>query len=145
MILILKKISPSTRVVDIEEFIEPTLRGGFFRRSGRIISINIQMARLIDSHAEEYQALVNIEPEAVAKRAIRILNRKRCNGKPINVGEYHRRLYHNDRRSSHYQNLEDRRQKDRRRRMELSDITHERKGNAISYQLLNLSHYHTDQ
>jgi hypothetical protein len=126
MIIILKRIKENVRAPDIHIFLEPALQGGFFNKAGRIKSITIQMCRQNDSNKVEYHALVEIEPYTVAKRIIKTLNRKPCNGKPINVMEYHFRTLGNDRRQSRYQAANDRRTSDRRRKnLQIIDITTE--------------------
>lgn len=128
MILILKRISPTTIIPDIERFFEPCIKGGLLQRTGRIHSIKIHL--LIHPHSEkqEFNALVEVEPDSVARRVMKQLNRKPLNGKHINIEEYHFRSRHNDRRVSRYQNLLDRRRNDRRRiGMEVRDITAHKK------------------
>lgn len=46
MIVILKRISATTRVHDIESFIEPVLQGGFLKKTGRIESLKISLSFL---------------------------------------------------------------------------------------------------
>ncbi|MDD2760254.1 MAG: hypothetical protein PHH11_08155 [Methylomonas sp.] len=139
MILILKKISEKTRVPDIENFIAPVLKGGFLKKTGRIESLRIQTIRQAgDSHVE-YQAIVDVTPDPVAKRIIKLLNRKCLNGKHINIAEYHFRHFSNDRRHGRYKPPHDRRIADRRRKqVEIVDITAERKGARIDYSILNM-------
>ena len=133
MILILKRISHSTLVPDIEVFILPALKGGLFAKSGHLEKISIQMLRAANCEAAEFNALVRIEPDAAAKRVIKQLHRKPLNGKPINIAEYYLRLRDNDRRGSGQKPLTDRRRKDRRRSdLQLTDITAERKTLANS-------------
>lgn len=128
MILILKRISESTLVPDIESFISPALKGGLFTKSGNLVKISIQMLTAANSDKAEFNALVRIEPDAVAKRIIKQLNRKPLNGKPINISEYYLRLRDNDRRGNNYRQSNDRRHKDRRRLdLQLTDITTQRK------------------
>lgn len=124
MVLILKRISPTTVVPDIESFFRPHIRGGLLNRSGVISSIKIHMLKPPNSDKMEFNALVEVEPDAVARRVMRQLNRKPLNGKHINIVEYHFRNRANDRRVSRYQNLLDRRNTDRRRiGMEVRDVT----------------------
>lgn len=141
MILILKRIPETTRVPDIEEFIQPALQGGFLKKSGRIESLKIQMMRLPGSSHAEYHAIVKIQPAVVGMRVIKLLNRKPCNGKPINVCEFHFRHRDNEKRQSRYQRAPDRRKSDRRRKeLETVDITAERKGPKLDYILLEMKY-----
>lgn len=128
MILILKRISPATIIPDIEQFIQPHVKGGFLQRSGRIQSIKIQLLKPPSGDKLEFNALVEVEPDAVARRVMKLLNRKPLNGKHINIEEYHFRSRHNDRRVNRYQNLLDRRRSDRRRvGWEVRDVTAHKK------------------
>lgn len=132
MILILKRISYSTLVPDIESFISPALKGGLFAKSGNLVKISIQMLTAANLDQAEFNALIRVEPDAVAKRIIKQLNRKQLNGKPINISEYSLRLRGNDRRDSGHRQANDRRRKDRRRvDLQLTDITDQRKTFAI--------------
>lgn len=128
MILILKRISHTTLIRDIESFISPALKGGIFTKAGHLEKISIQMLQAANAEKAEFNALVRIEPDTVAQRVIKQLNRKPLNGKPINIAEYYLRLQDNDRRSNGRQPLTDRRRKERRRSdLQLSDITAQRK------------------
>jgi len=99
MYLILKRISETTRIPDIEHFLKPALAKSVFTRAGYIESLTIKMIKTPDSDAAEYHAIVNITPDSVAKRVVQKLNRKRCHGKPINVAIYRFRYRHEDRRT----------------------------------------------
>ncbi len=141
MNVILKRIGETTTVPDIEGFIEPALRGGLLKRPGRIERLRIERLQQPGSSHVEYDAVVRIESDAVAQRVIKTLNRKRCNGKLIDVCEYHLRHREDDRRIGRYRplkgnRLEDRRVGDRRRwNLEITDITEERKKPKIVYRL----------
>lgn len=128
MILIFKKINSATIVSDIEEFIAPVLEGGLFKRAGKIENIKIQMLEVAGSNHIEFNALVNVEPDAVAERVIQKLNRKSINGKHINISEFAFRHRDNDRRSNRYKQLNDRRRTDRRRaNLQIKDVTDQRR------------------
>lgn len=134
MILILKRISPVTLVPDIERFFLPTVKGGLLKRSGRIDSIKIQLLKPPVGDRLELNALVDVEPDSVARRVMRELNRKPLNGKHINIDEFHFRNRDNDRRISRYQNVLNRRRTDRRRLgMEIRDITAHKKTKVDTY------------
>lgn len=137
MHLIIKRIGETTTVTDIEDFVQPALKGGFLKKTGHIESVVIQKHSLRDSGQTEYHAIVRIVPDVVARRAIKLLNRKRCNHKPVNVCEYHFRHRDNDRREKRNTPLPDRRLADRRRKnVEVSDITSARKRPKLEYNLL---------
>jgi len=140
MILILKRIDRETRVADIEDFLAPALKGGFLRKSGRLDSVAIQKHSQAGGVYSEYHAIVRIEPERVAKRVIKRLNRKRLIGKPINIAEFHFRSYTND-REGRYQTLSGQRSACRRRKdMEIVDITAKRQGLRLDLDSLWADH-----
>lgn len=139
MHVIIKRIGDFTTVADIENFIWPALQGGFLKKTGRIEHVIIQKQKQYGSGQVEYHAIVRIEPDAVARRVIKVLNRKRCNRKPVNVCEYHFRHRDNDRRTGRYESSHDRRFADRRRKnLEITDVTSERKRPKIDYSLLQM-------
>ena len=126
MILILKRISPSTQTPDIESFISPELKGSLFSKTGSLEKISIQMLQTANKDKAEFNALVRVEPDKVAQRIIKKLNRKSLKGKPINVAEYYLRHRDNDRRSGRVDPAIDRRRKERRRLdLKIIDITHQ--------------------
>ena len=132
MILILKRIRSSTLVGDIEDFIAPALKGGLFKRAGHLENVAIQLVKETNTLKTEFYALIRVEPDAVGKRIIKLLNRKALKGKPINIAEYHVRCRGNDRRISRYRKLDDRRCQDRRRLgLEIRDITDQSKTASV--------------
>ena len=119
MIVFLTRIPAHTKYNDIFKFIDPWLKGNLFRRSGYIRKINILNLKDPLTDKLEYHALVTIEPDNVANRVIKKLNRKAIKGKHIAVREYVLRNWHNDRRLNiHQWNEEhkDKRRHDRRRK-----------------------------
>jgi len=137
MILIIKKISATTRVLQIEQFLNPALKGGFLKRQGFIESLEIKMFKHRDLNVPEYHAIVKVEPDVVAHRIIHRLNRKVCDGKSVNISQYHVRYRTNDRRDGLHTILNDRRMSDRRRKnIEITDITKIRSGSGVAHSLL---------
>jgi hypothetical protein len=127
MLIVLKKISPEVVVDDVEQFVEPVLAGGFLKKTGWIEEIRIQMTRPLDKKWVEYYALVDIEPLAVAKRAAKVLDRKRLKNKYINVSLFRVRSSKNDRRAKHSDSSLDRRRSERRRLdVQVIDVTKQR-------------------
>lgn len=129
MMLIFKRISEGTGVPDIEAFVAPALKGGWFRKSGRLQSVVIQMHRETETAGREYHAVVWVEPDQVARRVIKRLNRKPLNGKPVEIAEMKVRHHSND-RAGRYQSLYDlryvcRRRKTGRKIVEVVDQTNE--------------------
>jgi RNA recognition motif-containing protein len=140
MLVILKRISAVTSVPDIESFIEPVIKGGLFKKAGKIKSLKIQMIQEPGAGRDEYHAIVRIEPDVAAQRVIRALNRKPCAGKPINVREFHSRLYANDRRESQDTRFQDARKADRRRKnLVIKYLATDKIGTAISNGALPLT------
>ena len=115
MIIILKNIPANTRKKDIEDFIRPIIKGGFFSRSGRIESIRIKGQRDTRFNTLEFHALVRVVPDAVAMKVVKKLNRKLFKGKHTAVNEFQYRNWRNDRRTDTRQPASDRRLADRRR------------------------------
>ena len=85
---------------------------------GRIV--NVKIVRFLDSNTKalEYHGLVRIEPDKLAQKVIKRLNRKPFKGVRINVREYRIRSWHNDRRTkmSNTSKSATLRKRDRRRR-----------------------------
>ncbi len=128
MLLILKRMSPSTLIPDIEVFVAPALKGGLFAKPGKVENITVQTLKENQAALAEFNALVRVNPNAAGKRIIKLLNRKALKGKPINISEFHFRLRNNDRRIKGNQHLENRRRGDRRRMgLVITDITEQRK------------------
>lgn len=124
MILIIKKIGASTTVHQLEQFLLPVVKGGILSRKGILESLEIKMFNHSDNNVPEYHAIIKVEPDNVAERVINRLNRKLCDGKPVNVCQYHVRYRTNDRRDSLQNVRRDRRVIDRRRKnLEITDVT----------------------
>ena len=85
---------------------------------GRIVNIKIVALLDGDTNTMEYHGLVRIEPENVALKVIKRLDRKPFKGVRINVRKYCTRSWHNDSRAglSRVNKTENRRMRDRRRR-----------------------------
>lgn len=130
MILILKRLGEATKIADIENFLEPALRGSLFKKAGWIESLTIQKIETSDQKEAEYHAIVDIRPDSAAKRAIKTLNRKQCKGKRINVAQYFLRYKLNDRRLNNQHNTQHNLRKGERRRsnLQVSDVTKQKVG-----------------
>jgi hypothetical protein len=127
MIIILKKISPNTSDHHIENFMDPVLKGGLFKASGRIENISFWKYEIVQTGIIEYYALVDIEPDSAGSRVIKLLNKKSLNGKYIGLQEYQARHWSNDKRM--FKSVVDRgknnkRKADRRRKMIKTEIKH---------------------
>lgn len=98
MIVFFKNLPEKTTYDDLVHFVEPALKGNFFKKKGEIE--RVQMLIIKDPKKEnlEFHGLVRIEPDIVAERVIKKLNRKIFLGYPIEVREYFLRSGYNDRR-----------------------------------------------
>jgi hypothetical protein len=96
MFIFLAKIQPSTTKRDIVNFISPVLKGGLFATKGILENIEINVLQDSCTNTTEYHAIVQVAPDKAALRVIHQLNRKKLNGKPINVRPYYIRNRKND-------------------------------------------------
>ena len=96
MLIFLARIQPNTTKRDIVDFISPVLKGGLFAPKGILKNIEIMVLRDSRTNATENHAIVKVEPDKAALKVIRKLNRKKLNGKPINVRQYHIQQREND-------------------------------------------------
>ena len=113
MILFLRNISNNTFRHDIEKFVSPAVKGGFFSASGKIQFIKIFTFKDKANKAIERHAIVGIDNENVALRAIKKLNNTSLNGKQIVVREYHVRAVSRENRSPYM---------DKRRNLEIIQL-----------------------
>ena len=119
MLVILRGIPANTNRYEILTFLQPALKGVFFKKKGRIDHIRIVKIQDVERDTIEFHGLVRIEPDSAALRVIKMLNRKVINGKNIAVREFQARNWHNDpriRRKAPKLGFPDRRQGDRRRK-----------------------------
>jgi len=127
MVIILRRIPENTTEQDIVDFVEPALKGGLFKKTGHIESIQKLVLKDTQRKTIEFHGLVSIDSEAAANRVIKNLNRKTFKNKPILVREYFHRSWHNDPRINMRQwneELLDKR-KSSRRRARLEVVTKE--------------------
>ena len=101
MILFLRNISAQTRHSDIVAFIEPAMKVILFGKKGTIERIKILHLKNSRTNISEFHGLVTIEPDVVAKRVLKRLNRKKFLDKHIVVRQYYQRDWHNDSRLNH--------------------------------------------
>ena len=123
MIIILKNIPVNTNKRDVQIFVTPEVKGSWFRRSGKIVSLSILVQKNIQTHIIQHHGLVGISPDFVAERVIKKLNGKMLiNDKRVVVCEYKIRSWHNDPRIKKRKlrnPLKDRRHYDRREQYEV--------------------------
>ncbi|OQK15237.1 hypothetical protein AU255_18945 [Methyloprofundus sedimenti] len=114
-----RNIPAESRRSDLINVIEPVLKRVWFRRNGIIVKVKIIHQQEHGSNHSVFHGLVTIEPDAVAEKVIKRLNRKMFLGRHIAVREYHHRVWHNDPRvkhNSHDPEILNRREGDRRRK-----------------------------
>jgi len=127
MLILLRRIPQNTNEQDIIDFLEPALKGGLFKKTGHIESIQILVLKDTQRKTIEFHGLVSIDSEAAANRVIKDLNKTTFKNKPILVREYFHRSWHNDPRINMRQwneELVDKR-KSSRRRPRLEAVTKE--------------------
>ena len=93
-------------------------------KKARIVNAKIVTLLNTDTKTMEYHGLVTIEPDNVAQKVIRRLNRKPFKGARINIHEYRNRSWHNDpriRMSTTVKPLNLRKRDRRRRNVEVID------------------------
>jgi RNA recognition motif-containing protein len=98
MIIILGKIPKETKKSDIVQFFSPALKMGLFKKPGEIKQIKMPILKDERTNLFSYYSLVFIEPNEIAIKAIKKLNRKFFNGNYITVREFHHRSALNERR-----------------------------------------------
>lgn len=113
MNIFLRRIPANTRHIEISEFVAPALKSGLFRKSGRIVDIEILALQDTRIGTIEYHGLVTLDSELSVQRVVKNLKNKRFNGRMVVVRPYYHRSWYNDPRQS--QNAP-------------SDITEKRKG-----------------
>jgi hypothetical protein len=98
MIIILKNIPAKTKKLDVKIFITPAVDGGWLSKRGQIKNISFFAQKNIQTREIQHHGLVEIEPDSIAERVIKKLNRKIMVGKWIAISEYKTRNWDNDRR-----------------------------------------------
>jgi len=123
MLVFFRNIPPTTRKIDLVEFITPAFNFNFvdkfFRSPGVIIDIKLVTLLDKDKNTLNVHGIVKINPDDAAERVIKRLNRKTVNGRRISVREYQARSGKNDPRGACRdipQEMLHRRKGDRRRK-----------------------------
>jgi len=101
MVVFFRNIPDHTTHNHLIEFIEPVIKVPWFRAKGTIGRIKLIELQDANAKTSEFHGLVTIEPDKVARKVIKKLNRKRFLGKHILVREYQSRCWHNDLRINH--------------------------------------------
>ncbi|WP_150046161.1 MULTISPECIES: RNA-binding protein [Methylomonas] len=104
---------------ELVDFIEPALKGGLFKKAGRIIGARVLVLHDPKTGNLECHGLINVLPDSAAARAIKKLRGNRFKGKFTVIRPYYYRSWHNDVRQNRptFKNVfgQDRRVADRRR------------------------------
>ena len=123
MIIFLRKIPADTKLSEIADFVEPALKGGWFRKSGTITKIDILTLHDTRLNTYEFHGLVTVEPDAMGFRAIKRLKGRRFKDKLIIVRQYFQRSWRNDPRlDNNNTDFVDQRKADRRRGKDLETV-----------------------
>jgi hypothetical protein len=96
MLVFFKRLPAGTRKNEIENFIAKAVKGGLFSKSGQVGNISIIERRNPQLNMTDYHGIVSIEPDIVAERVIKKLNRKLFKGKYIEIRRYYLRRGTND-------------------------------------------------
>lgn len=101
MLVVFLHIPINSSKMDLQLYVEQALKPcvlNAFQRPGKIV--DIKLLRLENRHlkTDELHSIMHIEPDSAALKIIRRFNRKKFNGKYINVREYKRRFLRNDAR-----------------------------------------------
>ena len=121
MHILLPNIPASTSFRELSSFIEYALKKDLFnpfRSTGHIEDIEIMVLKDNNINLLEYHALINIEPNAAAKRLIKSIRMRFLKGKKVIARRYYPRDWHNDKRlpsENTLANKNNRRKTDRRR------------------------------
>lgn len=99
MIVFLRNIPNGTTRKDIANFLMPALKGGLFRATGKILSIDFLVIQDTETQITEYHGLVSILPDSAARRVIKKLHGQPLKNQRIALREYVMRSWQNDRRS----------------------------------------------
>ncbi len=99
MLVFFRRIPSGTRKSEIERFIANALKGGLFSKRGEMTHISFIERRNPSVNTLDYHAVVTIEPDSVAERVIKKMNRKVFKGKYIEVRRYYIRNPANDPRN----------------------------------------------
>lgn len=100
MIVFLRNIPNDTTRKEVANFLMSALKGGFFRATGKIISIDFLAIQDNETQLTEYHCLVSILPDSAARRVIKKLHGQPLRNRRIAVREYVMRSWQNDRRSA---------------------------------------------
>lgn len=121
MLIIIKNIPQALDKPVLEDLLKTTVADAFWFGKGKVMDVHRVQAENRRGGIIEYHCLAMIEPEAAAKRVIRILTGRLIFGVRLKVEEYVVRCWRNDRRQAgKYLHLpREKRVKDRRRHLRI--------------------------
>lgn len=100
MNIFLRRIPANTRHTEISEFVAPALKSGWFRKSGRIVDVEILALQDTRVGTIEYHGLVTLDSELTVQRVVKGLKNRRFNGRMVVVRPYYHRSWYNDPRQN---------------------------------------------
>ncbi len=100
MNIFLRRIPANTRHIEISEFVAPALKTGIFRKSGRIVDVEILSLQDTRLGTIEYHGLVTLDSDLTVQRVIKGLQNRRFNGRMVAVRPYFHRSWYNDPRQT---------------------------------------------
>lgn len=116
MLVFFRNIPVQATRSDLIAFARSALKTSWFRKKAVIESIKMIHLKDPQANTSEFHCVMEIQPEASARRVIARLNRQPLKGRYIAVREYHRRVWHNDPRLNHQHKSDvEKRVADRRR------------------------------
>lgn len=121
MLIIIKNIPQGLNKPILEDLLKTTVADAFWFGKGEVIDVHMVQAETRRGRIVEYHCVSMIEPEAAAKRVIRVLTGRIVFGIRLRVSEYAVRNWRNDRRQpgKHLGVVRERRIKDRRRHLRI--------------------------
>jgi hypothetical protein len=125
MIIFLRKIPADTKLGELVDFVTPALKGNLFRKSGKIVKVDILSLHDIRLNTMEFHGLVTVEPEVAGFRALKLLKGRRFKDRLVVVRQYFQRSWQNDNRQNYRQTeteIVEKRKTDRRRGKNLEII-----------------------
>jgi len=100
MNIFLRRIPANTRHTEISEFVAPALKSGLFRKSGRIVDVEILALQDTRIGTIEYHGVVTLDSELSVQRVVKGLKNRRFNGRMVVVRPYYHRSWYNDPRQN---------------------------------------------
>ncbi|MGZ5526973.1 MAG: hypothetical protein ACXWFF_18385 [Methylomonas sp.] len=121
MLIIIKNIPQGLKKFILEDVLKTAVAESFWFGKGDVMDVHMVQAETRRGSIVEYHCISMIEPEAAAKRVIRVLTGSIVAGVRLKVSEYTVRNWRNDRRQAgkYRQVARERRLKDRRRHLRI--------------------------